>query len=490
MRPSSRARGSKDRNVRGDLESGQQPALPPTGAPFHPRRQLIAEMFGLENEDECEGYTGVREFCDHLETNYFPRFASFDKEIWKLLRYGYPTDAKAKWWWCLKVVEACRCLQNGTEGSNPTARALAAKFLSKNCRNDNMELHNVKAPIQIALAKALIHTLCWLSAVISPVMEDDEEEDSLHVSSDDPKLILFGISAEYNGKKTIITIDLRHTLSEIFHKIHQAAVPTPKKELGIDADRSMHETGDVLYESAMNYASLKKYGGIRLRWVDTLSEHLSLDRGKRELSLFRFPSLCALRVLKADRLLAVANITNRLLAGRDYALPYEVDDDERVCEQVILSYRLLFGQNSKSRDLLRSQLMDGQRSRGGVDSFILQCIGAVPGPWRVRLGRAKPDKPFSSAILPEPHRRDDGYIKEWKTYFAMVNFSSFRWRLLALQTFGNDHPPTDFLDYVMDPRAPMQRAAARVGVLAVVLAILFGTGQISLSGRQLVEARS
>lgn len=234
------------------------------------------------------------------------------------------------------------------------------------------------------------------------------------------------------------------------------------------------------------------------------------------------------------------SITNRLLPGRHYARPNEVENEEKVCQQVILSYRLLFGQSTASRNRLKEELVElvestAESTRNGPfvlrctgkarnawkvirsqwalfwqskifrkllkdesgestaesmpdDPFILQCIDEFPSSWKVWVGLAKPDPPFSPAILPARFRRDDGSIKEWSTYFARIHFDSFTWRLLAIQTFGNDHPPRAFLDYVMDPRAPMQRAAARVGVVAVVLAVSFGTVQASLAARQLVGA--
>lgn len=221
-----------------------------------------------------------------------------------------------------------------------------------------------------------------------------------------------------------------------------------------------------------------------------------------------------------------------------------MENEERVCQQVILSYRLLFGQSTASRNLLKEELVElvelvestaestaddpfilrcigkvrntwkairsqwirfwhGKTSRKLLtdesddstaesmpdDPFILQCIDEVPSSWQVWAGLAKTDAPFSAAILPARFHRDDGFIKEWSTYFAWIHFSSFRWRLLAIQTFGNDHPPRGFLDYVMDPQAPMQRAAARVSVVAVVLAVSFGIVQTSIAAQQLVEAR-
>lgn len=56
----------------------------------------------------------------------------------------------------------------------------------------------------------------------------------------------------------------------------------------------------ILHVANLNFFSLKTIGGVRIQWVDTLSEHLDFDPTSRTLRLFRFPSVCTLAFNNGD----------------------------------------------------------------------------------------------------------------------------------------------------------------------------------------------
>lgn len=502
MQPASTTNVRSRRNALEDIEMAEYPtsqregrAAAPQGCPTRGRTRscgssrgrnlAIHELFGLGNQEERNRYPGVDRFFRHVEKECFPRLAEFDKAMWPLMKEVYTTGHSQQWKWCAHVIQTCRRLQN----SNPTVEELATEFLSAHGQ-ENVIFGELGENVQFAIVKALLHTLCWLSVTIMPVVE---KQDLVDVRTPNGPAKALSLTALYNGMKVSRPVTLNSTLGQIFHQINQAAVPTPMEEGGMDGQRFTRATGDVVHEPCVTYASLRKYAGVRLKWVSTLSEHLSLDRDTGVLSVFQYPSVCAVRIQNRNKCKVISNITNWLLPSRDYGWPNGVGNEERVCQQVILSYRLLFGQRTASRRRLKAELDELDKSTEEstpYDPFIQQCIGKVPSTWRVWAGIAKPDTPFSAAILPARCRRDDGFIKEWSTYFAWIHFSSFRWRLLAIQAFGNDHPPAEFLEFLMDPRDPIRRDTARVSVLAVVLAVSFGTLQTSIAARQLMEVQS
>jgi len=60
-------------------------------------------------------------------------------------------------------------------------------------------------------------------------------------------------------------------------------------------------TSAVLHVASLNYASLFRIGKIHVVWVDDLSSHLDFDATNRRLSVFKFPTFCALSALEGSR---------------------------------------------------------------------------------------------------------------------------------------------------------------------------------------------
>jgi hypothetical protein len=95
-------------------------------------------------------------------------------------------------------------------------------------------------------------------------------------------------------------------------------------------------------------------GGARITWIDCLACHLEYDFATKTLYLFRYPSFCLANLPEkcdcppktAIQACAAPYPTGAPWAGRD-----EVN---QLLREVVLSYRLLFGQNKASRRYFRS----------------------------------------------------------------------------------------------------------------------------------------
>ncbi|KAL1896519.1 hypothetical protein Sste5346_004553 [Sporothrix stenoceras] len=88
----------------------------------------------------------------------------------------------------------------------------------------------------------------------------------------------------------------------------------------------------ALYPDQLNAHLLHTLLRVRFRWVDSLALHLDYDKSTRTLSLFAFPSI--LEVQAADP-------------------RADEDDIAHFLQEVLVSYRLLFGQSAKARRQFR-----------------------------------------------------------------------------------------------------------------------------------------
>lgn len=85
---------------------------------------------------------------------------------------------------------------------------------------------------------------------------------------------------------------------------------------------------------------------VKIRWVDCLSLHLDYDKSSRTLSLFSCPSFCIAMLQSRGPLFAFASTEKRAWDPRA-----NEDDIAQYMREVLLSYRLLFGQHTRSRKL-------------------------------------------------------------------------------------------------------------------------------------------
>lgn len=95
---------------------------------------------------------------------------------------------------------------------------------------------------------------------------------------------------------------------------------------------------------------------VEIRWVDTLALHLDYDKSSRTLSLFRYPSFCIAMLQSKGALYAFASTES------DAVDPRATEEEITFfLQEILLSYRLLFGQSRPARRFFRNML-----SRGSV----------------------------------------------------------------------------------------------------------------------------
>lgn len=186
----------------------------------------------------------------------------------------------------------------------------------------------------------------------------------------------------------------------------------------------------------------------------------------------------------------ISSITENLLPSQQSF--YSTREPASIYQEVLLSYRLLFGQTHKSRKLLGQILhhlpsdpeADTSRIVGGLQEDMLDTFLETLCTSPLHSGRC-----FSGLSLgkkPRPHIRGDLFpssslnvhdeLIESDTYSARDDFPTFGLRLLALQRHNMRRQPSKVTDLWRDRRNPLQWytfwAVIWVGGGAIVLALL------------------
>ncbi|KAB5571986.1 hypothetical protein GE09DRAFT_1268365 [Coniochaeta sp. 2T2.1] len=355
--------------------------------------------------------------------------------------------------------------------------------------------------------QAVFAVLCWLTSTLKPVIGENGTRHFLSMPSRDgsdeegetvrESVVLF---AE-NCSHTYASTDLRRPTSEMFYSFQ----PRPEGTDGGDlqsmplaspaalAQAPGYNSEDVLHESSLNYGSLSEVGRVRIRWVDTLTAHLAFDRATRELSVYRYPSYCVAKILSQHKVEVLESIVERLLLS-----PYlsrSSQEPALIYREVLLSYRLIFGQSKKSREKLGrilspsfrnarappSNAGETPRKKEEVDPFLrILCTSRLnPAPRLLSFGWAfgkKPKPEIRGDLFPSSAVNVDDELLEWDTYSASDDFPTFGPRLLALQRYNMRRQPSKMTDFWRDRRNPLQWytfwAVVLVGGAGVVLALL------------------
>jgi hypothetical protein len=224
----------------------------------------------------------------------------------------------------------------------------------------------------------------------------------------------------------------------------------PSKNLCLSDDaeeqKAFQEQLDV-HAKRLNANIIVTIAGVRLKWVDTLACHMEYNPAQKELYLFRFPSFCVSRLHTANKSVIHACATSSRLHCQ-WAADVDVDC---LLREVLLSYRLLFGQSKKSRALFRSLDPFAGHSRSDCDPVLPLLCGKRSCP--------------SYLDLPEK-----------ETYYLPGDFPVLRYRISLLQKHLSRSVSRTWTQLWRDKRDSAHWltfwALISFGVLGVLLALL------------------
>ncbi|KAL7919047.1 hypothetical protein ACQKWADRAFT_213731 [Trichoderma austrokoningii] len=144
-------------------------------------------------------------------------------------------------------------------------------------------------------------------------------------------------------------------------------------------DQKLFQQTKAITPKDLNAHVLTKVCGVRIQWVDSLSCHLELDRQSGTLFLYRYPSFCVSTLQRQKQRSTkqqLGDIIHRCGLQESGAIPWASEKDiVELLEEILLSYRLLFGQSTQSRHLFRQlQPFAGIPSQGH-DQFLSAICG-------------------------------------------------------------------------------------------------------------------
>ncbi|KAI9794606.1 MAG: hypothetical protein M1816_004493 [Peltula sp. TS41687] len=119
-------------------------------------------------------------------------------------------------------------------------------------------------------------------------------------------------------------------------------------------ERQAFENLVIVNPQEFNASLLQSVARVRIQWVDVLAPHLEYDQATNTLFLFRYSSFCAANLPSSEEKDLKGVIHS--CACRDGSLECWASrsDVTRFLHEVVLSYRLLFGQTQAARQLFRS----------------------------------------------------------------------------------------------------------------------------------------
>ncbi|KAL4958095.1 hypothetical protein BDW69DRAFT_180035 [Aspergillus filifer] len=212
--------------------------------------------------------------------------------IWTAL--GKPGEPSKDdfWLWCTAVVRAVTPL-----------RSQPLKFLTiEDATKDVLTQLNVECACKTKIAIGMITTISWLlSAGVPGVKVTDSAAttgttssfpsfDPLRVMEEAEIQVNFDIAGQSNTWEW--TWGLEQSVLTPFLLLARTMPQTSPANVSGD--------DDLLVQASLSYASLHKFGALDLEWVDSLEDHLVFDKARHKLRVYKYPSICALRISNQD----------------------------------------------------------------------------------------------------------------------------------------------------------------------------------------------
>lgn len=213
-----------------------------------------------------------------------------------------------------------------------------------------------------------------------------------------------------------------------------------------------------LYPVETNAYLLYNLLRVRIRWVESLALHLDYDKSSRTLSLFSYPSFCLHMLLSEGPIYAFGSIVEDDIDPRANR-----DDISQFLREVLLSYRLLFGQSAKSRKLFRQIFKPSDNNgRHYVDSLLPHICTK---------------KRISSTSIPEDR----------SVYFAARDFPILYERIELIAKELKESRPNSLGNLIRDRRDTLQFWTFWLVAIFGGTSLFLSAVQVVLQGVQLLQ---
>ncbi|KAK6507657.1 hypothetical protein TWF481_006082 [Arthrobotrys musiformis] len=436
-----------------------------TSATQHLREMALKLLFGLPERHMTE-WPGVLLVCKHLENCFALLISSDYKIIWKILRSPPSTNPVSCWNWCFAVVQAAKQLPDEKASIEEVFKMLTTAI-------DDEPLTITQQEKNQALL-AIFAVFCWITVTFQPSLVKYESDDSRSG-------VGLSYRVEYAPRTEISHLQGgRRPLAKMFRAFTSRTEANP-----LQTATATSVNSDILYASVLNYFTLLTIGKVKIKWVDSLYNHLDFDRHTRILSIFRLPSFCVTKILESQSIGILNGIIDAVLPIASFK-DDENNDPKAVHQEILLTYHLLFGQSPRSREKLKD-LLDHIQSSESVDPFLYTYCNRS-NPWSPSSLFGAKAEAFIPDLYPPSAVGLDNSLQKPDIYSTRDDFPVFGQRLLKLQQYNMGQQPSRWKDLWRDRRNPLQWytfwAVVIVGGASIVLSILqlgVGIGQLVMA---------
>ncbi|KAI0007591.1 hypothetical protein F4779DRAFT_499467 [Xylariaceae sp. FL0662B] len=179
--------------------------------------------------------------------------------------------------------------------------------------------------------------------------------------------------------------------------------------------------------SLLNILVLKTIGRLKIEWTDCLVCHLELDKDAHTLYIFRYPSFCLASLAELESDAERSPIYSCSSDASDNSICASDQDVTELLKEVLLSYRVLFGQHSGSRKLFRRLQPFDNTSRTVQDDLLIRLCA---------------NKDIDHALG----------MTEKVAYKLAEDFPHLRTRLVRLNAYLDQRKPRSWRELWMDKR--------------------------------------
>ena len=161
----------------------------------------------------------------------------------------------------------------------------------------------------------------------------------------------------------------------------------PRNHCSVETDEhSLFDQIKAVSLRDVNAHVLAQVCNVRFRWTDSLSCHLELDRSSGALYIFRYPSFCLENLKHHPREGNTRSILYRCGLERARPIPWATEEDiTDLLKEILLSFRLIFGQTKRSRAIFRKLQPFTDVPQQAQDHFLAQICGRKRPPCPISL---------------------------------------------------------------------------------------------------------
>lgn len=262
-------------------------------------------------------------------------------------------------------------------------------------------------------------------------------------------------------------------------------IPETKLRLSHELGYTGSIPGEVVMVQSVCFSTLHHLTELNIEWVSSLALHLELDSGKKTLKLFQYPSFCRMMAIERKNNLLSRLLNDHAAQSCEDVRPPDIHTED-LFEEILLSYRLIFGQDERSWKAFSSTIPPSSEQQALTES----SWSSDPLLY-VLCGK--------SCISDESRRiyHDIDANEPANYYNPQSEFPFFGKRLLDLQQFVKQHQPQTVRSLLNDRRDvavwwtlwnnQLLVFFATFTILIMVLSLFFQIWQVILAKQQLQQ---